>query len=152
MISYDVEDHTLLQRASHKSEIRQAALNREIKNLQTNQQTNRQNIHNLKTMQKNLFTLTKIIIFLQIFTIFQLNIDFNTLNNIKDFVITFDYNDYTNSMLYIWEDYWKQVYLYLNHLKNGKSSCEALDELQLTRFCCRRMLIGHVDLTEQVTK
>jgi hypothetical protein len=101
----------------YKSEIRQAALNREIKNLQTNQQTNRQNIHNLKTMQKNLFTLTKIIIFLQIFTIFQLNIDFNTLNNIKDFVITFDYNDYTNSMLYMWEDYWKQVYPIFESIK-----------------------------------
>ena len=40
--------------------------------------------------------------------------------------------------------------LYLNHLQNGKSECEALDILGLRRFCCRRMILGHVNVIDQL--
>ena len=35
---------------------------------------------------------------------------------------------------------------FLQHLADGKSESDALDELMLLRYCCRRMLLGHVDL------
>ncbi|EPR80151.1 DNA-directed RNA polymerase II subunit Rpb10 [Spraguea lophii 42_110] len=41
---------------------------------------------------------------------------------------------------------------YINFLKNDKSECEALDELKMTRYCCRRMFLGHVDIIEKLLK
>jgi len=35
---------------------------------------------------------------------------------------------------------------YCELLKSGKSECEALEELKIVRYCCRRMLLSHVDL------
>jgi len=35
---------------------------------------------------------------------------------------------------------------YLSLVKEGKSQKEALDKLGLTRFCCRALFLGHVDL------
>jgi DNA-directed RNA polymerase subunit N len=35
------------------------------------------------------------------------------------------------------------------NLAKGKKSKEALDMTGLTRFCCRRMLVSHVDLIKQ---
>lgn len=32
----------------------------------------------------------------------------------------------------------------------GKSVEEALDEIKLTRYCCRRMYVSHVELIEEV--
>ncbi|KAK0505359.1 8 kDa subunit-domain-containing protein, partial [Armillaria luteobubalina] len=39
---------------------------------------------------------------------------------------------------------------YLKLLSNDKSEGEALDELQLKRYCCRRMVLTHVDLIEKL--
>ena len=39
---------------------------------------------------------------------------------------------------------------YLNLLDSGKEIAEALDILGMKRYCCRRMLISHVDLIEKL--
>ncbi len=39
---------------------------------------------------------------------------------------------------------------YVQMLSAGKEPREALDELVLERYCCRRMLLSHVDLIEDV--
>lgn len=33
---------------------------------------------------------------------------------------------------------------------DGKSDAEALDDVGLKRYCCRRMYVGHLDLVEEV--
>ena len=40
--------------------------------------------------------------------------------------------------------------LYLNLVQNGKSESQALDELKFTRYCCRRMILGHVEVCNQL--
>ena len=35
---------------------------------------------------------------------------------------------------------------YVLSIKNGCSEAEALDNLKLKRYCCKRMIIGHVEL------
>jgi DNA-directed RNA polymerase I, II, and III subunit RPABC5 len=42
---------------------------------------------------------------------------------------------------------WEQ---YLTLLQSGKSEGEALTELGMERYCCRRMLLTHVDLIEKL--
>ena len=44
---------------------------------------------------------------------------------------------------------WNQ---YLEMLQGGKSECEALDDLGCKRYCCRRMLLTHVDMIEKTLK
>lgn len=39
---------------------------------------------------------------------------------------------------------------YLQLLSDDNSESEALDSLGLKRYCCRRMLISHVDLIEKL--
>jgi DNA-directed RNA polymerase I, II, and III subunit RPABC5 len=39
---------------------------------------------------------------------------------------------------------------YQNMLHDGKTSCEALDKLGLKRICCRRLLLGHVELIDNL--
>jgi DNA-directed RNA polymerase subunit N (RpoN/RPB10) len=39
---------------------------------------------------------------------------------------------------------------YQQLLKEGMSECEALDGLHLKRYCCRRMLLTHVELVEKL--
>ncbi|KAJ8608163.1 hypothetical protein CTAYLR_010302 [Chrysophaeum taylorii] len=39
---------------------------------------------------------------------------------------------------------------YLEKLKAGTSEGDALDELGLKRYCCRRMVLTHVDLIEKL--
>ncbi len=39
---------------------------------------------------------------------------------------------------------------YIEGLKTGKESKEMLDSFGLTRFCCRRMLITHVELIDDI--
>ena len=39
---------------------------------------------------------------------------------------------------------------YLTLLGQDRSEMEALDELGLVRYCCRRMLLTHVDLIEKL--
>ena len=46
-------------------------------------------------------------------------------------------------------DKWEQ---YLSLLLSAQSNAEALDSLGLRRYCCRRMLLTHVDLIEQLLK
>ena len=35
---------------------------------------------------------------------------------------------------------------YQSRLEDGEDSKEILDDMGITRYCCRRMLISHVDL------
>lgn len=39
---------------------------------------------------------------------------------------------------------------YIEGLKEGKESEELLDSFGLTRYCCRRMLITHVELIDNI--
>jgi DNA-directed RNA polymerases I, II, and III subunit RPABC5 len=39
---------------------------------------------------------------------------------------------------------------YLNLLQSDYSTADALDALMLRRYCCRRMLLSHVDLIEKL--
>ncbi|KAK7032867.1 DNA-directed RNA polymerase, subunit N/Rpb10 [Favolaschia claudopus] len=39
---------------------------------------------------------------------------------------------------------------YLDLLSRDMSEGDALDELQLKRYCCRRMVLTHVDLIEKL--
>ncbi|MDX1534786.1 MAG: DNA-directed RNA polymerase subunit N [Thermoplasmata archaeon] len=39
---------------------------------------------------------------------------------------------------------------YLQALDAGQNPQDALDELGLERYCCRRMILSHVDLIEDV--
>ena len=41
---------------------------------------------------------------------------------------------------------------YKQQLDEGKTICEVLDNLGLKRYCCRRMLISHVDLIDKLLK
>jgi DNA-directed RNA polymerase subunit N len=41
---------------------------------------------------------------------------------------------------------------YKELLKGGKSEGEALDEMGVERYCCRRMFIVHVDMIGEVSK
>lgn len=43
----------------------------------------------------------------------------------------------------LWNDYQKL-------LKDGYSEADALDALGLRRYCCRRMLLTHVDISEKL--
>ncbi|KAK9805331.1 hypothetical protein WJX73_002956 [Symbiochloris irregularis] len=40
--------------------------------------------------------------------------------------------------------------MYLDLLQADYTESEALDGLKLTRYCCRRMLMTHVDLIEKL--
>ncbi|WP_287586766.1 DNA-directed RNA polymerase subunit N [Candidatus Borrarchaeum sp.] len=37
-------------------------------------------------------------------------------------------------------------------IKQGESPKEILDELNITRYCCRRILLSHVDLIDDILK
>ena len=39
---------------------------------------------------------------------------------------------------------------YCEYLQDGLSEKDALDKLGLKRYCCRRMLLGHVELIDQL--
>ena len=43
-----------------------------------------------------------------------------------------------------WEEYDKRVN------KNSEDAGKVLDDLKVKRYCCRRMLISHVDLIDDV--
>ena len=42
--------------------------------------------------------------------------------------------------------------LYKKLTEEGMSNKEALDQLGLEMYCCRRMLLGHIDLVDQLVK
>jgi DNA-directed RNA polymerase subunit N len=44
-----------------------------------------------------------------------------------------------------WEPYAKRV-------AAGESPKEVLDDLGVTRYCCRRMLLAHVELIDEILK
>jgi len=44
-----------------------------------------------------------------------------------------------------WEEFKKRVH-------NGESPKKVLDDLGLERYCCRRMLLSHVNLIDEVMK
>ncbi|MBS7643341.1 DNA-directed RNA polymerase subunit N [Candidatus Bathyarchaeota archaeon] len=44
-----------------------------------------------------------------------------------------------------WEEFSRRV-------KNGESAGKVLDELGVKRYCCRRMLLSHVDIIDEVLK
>ncbi|KAI4955444.1 DNA-directed RNA polymerase II subunit L [Alternaria rosae] len=46
-------------------------------------------------------------------------------------------------------DLWEK---YMTILSEGKEEAEALDEIGLQRYCCRRMILTHVDLIEKLLK
>lgn len=39
---------------------------------------------------------------------------------------------------------------YKSHLSNGMSPKDALDILGLKRYCCRRMILSHVDIIDKL--
>ncbi len=41
---------------------------------------------------------------------------------------------------------------YKSSVEQGKPVADALDELGLDRYCCRRMFLGQADLTEEIKK
>ncbi|KAI8873046.1 DNA-directed RNA polymerases I, II, and III subunit RPABC5 [Ramicandelaber brevisporus] len=43
----------------------------------------------------------------------------------------------------LWNDY-------LGYLGQGMKEGDALDELHLERYCCRRMILTHVDLIDKI--
>ena len=42
---------------------------------------------------------------------------------------------------HLWEEY-------LERVKKGETKKKAMDELGLTRYCCRALFLGHVDLID----
>jgi len=44
-----------------------------------------------------------------------------------------------------WEEFAKRV-------KNGEAAGKVLDDLGVTRYCCRRMLLSHVEIIDEVIK
>jgi len=41
---------------------------------------------------------------------------------------------------------------YVRRIQSGQHPKDALDELGITRYCCRRMLLSHVRLVEEFSK
>ncbi|MFH1802412.1 MAG: DNA-directed RNA polymerase subunit N [archaeon] len=46
---------------------------------------------------------------------------------------------------HLWEDYQKRV-------ESGEEAGKVLDDLGLTRYCCRATLLGHADMLPEITK
>jgi DNA-directed RNA polymerase subunit N len=44
-----------------------------------------------------------------------------------------------------WEDFKKRV-------EEGEEPNEVLEDLYITRYCCRRMLLSHVEIIDEVLK
>ncbi|HQT44531.1 MAG TPA: DNA-directed RNA polymerase subunit N [Candidatus Micrarchaeota archaeon] len=41
---------------------------------------------------------------------------------------------------------------YERKVKEGQNPARALDDLKVERYCCRRMFMGHVDVSDKVIK
>ena len=39
---------------------------------------------------------------------------------------------------------------YKGHLESGLSKADALDMISMDRYCCRRMFLGHVNVTDKL--
>lgn len=46
-------------------------------------------------------------------------------------------------------DKWQK---FSDRVKRGEDPSKALDELNVKRYCCRRMLLSHVELIDEVLK
>ena len=46
---------------------------------------------------------------------------------------------------HLWEDYEKRV-------KEGENPKKVLDDLGVTRYCCRRMFLSHTEIIDEVLK
>jgi len=46
-------------------------------------------------------------------------------------------------------DKWEE---FSSRVKSGEKPKEILDELGITRYCCRRMFISHVDVIDDILK
>ncbi len=46
---------------------------------------------------------------------------------------------------HLWEKYKEEV-------DKGRNPKEVMDELELDRYCCRQVFVGHVDLIDVVSK
>ena len=46
-------------------------------------------------------------------------------------------------------DKWQE---FAERVKNGEKSNKVLDELGLKRYCCRRMLLSHVEIIDEFLK
>lgn len=46
---------------------------------------------------------------------------------------------------HLWEEYKKRI-------NSGDEAGKVLDELGLERYCCRAVLLGHVDMLFEITK
>jgi len=46
---------------------------------------------------------------------------------------------------HLWEDYTKRT-------ESGEDRGKVLDDLELKRYCCRQMFMGHIDLMKEVSK
>ena len=44
-----------------------------------------------------------------------------------------------------WEEFARRV-------KEGESAGKVLDDLDVTRYCCRRMILSHVEIIDEVIK
>lgn len=44
-----------------------------------------------------------------------------------------------------WEEFARRV-------KEGESAGKVLDDLDITRYCCRRMILSHVEIIDEVIK
>lgn len=41
---------------------------------------------------------------------------------------------------------------YINEIKTNKDAKKVLDDLGIKRYCCRRMMLSHVDLIDDIMK
>jgi len=41
---------------------------------------------------------------------------------------------------------------YLKKIKEGKKPAEALNELKIERYCCRKTIFSHVNLLKEITR
>jgi DNA-directed RNA polymerase subunit N len=39
---------------------------------------------------------------------------------------------------------------YQQHIQEGKAAAKVLDDMKLTRYCCRSMLLSHVDILDKM--
>ncbi len=44
-----------------------------------------------------------------------------------------------------WEDF-------TNRVKSGEDSKKVLDSLGLTRYCCRRMILSHIEISDSILR
>ncbi len=44
-----------------------------------------------------------------------------------------------------WEDFTRRV-------KSGEDSKKVLDSLGLTRYCCRRMILSHIEISDSILR